>query len=1066
MRIADRALGTRGVQTMSWRLGLDIGTNSIGWAALSLPEDPPRNPFELISSGVRIFSDGRNPRDRQSNAVARRLPRQQRRMRDRYLQRRRRFMDALVRHGLMPTDIDSRKQLEKLDPWVLRVKGIDEKLTMHQLGRALFHLQQRRGFKSNRKADKAAGDEKGKIKTAATALRKNMDESGARTLGEFLARRRMKNGATDHNAAANNPVRARLVGTGANAAYEFYPTRELIEEEFHTLWSAQKQFHDGSLTEAARDELHDILFFQRKLKPQPVGKCALNPSEQRAPRALPAAQRLRIYQEINHLRIRKPGEAARKLTLAERDLLVSRALGVRWLSFDSMRNLIKSPPGTHFNLESASRKHLDGDQTAAALAAKKRWGTSWRKLPFAEQERVVEKLLDEENETKLHGWLVKRYGISAKTADAVMTARLPEGHAQLGRETGSRVLAELEHDVITYDQAVRAAGFEDHSSLDFDGEVFDTLPYYGKVLQRHVAFGSGNPSDIPEKRYGKLANPTVHVALNQLRRLINELIARFGRPDEIVVELARDLPLSAKGKAELDRVLRENRDANDKRRRTLSDLRQADKYENRLRLRLWEELNPDNLQDRRCPYTGKQISMSRLFSDDVEIEHILPFSRTLDNSPANKTLSMRNANRLKGQRTPHEAFATSPDGYDWEDIAARAASMPGNKSWRFGPDAMQRFDNGERDFLARQLVDTRYMSRLATLYLKRTGAAVWVTPGRLTSDLRWAWGLDSVLSPRKPDESVGPAKNRLDHRHHAVDAVVVALTDRARLQSVAKLARKAEERFDKRHLAGLESPWPEFHASVRKSIESIVVSHKPDHGTQGSLHNDTAYGVVQPADANGRSTVVHRVPLSQLKRGQLDSIRDPLIRERLSTETKDLTGAAFTRKLIATGNSLNPPVRRVRICESLRVIPTVKDRDGRILKAYKGDANYCYDIFPKQNGTWEGRVVSRFDANQKDFDSNARELIDGIPLVMRLRINDMIATGSGTARRILRVVKLSDGTITLASDFEAGNLKSRHDDNNDSFRYMFASPKSLQSFDARLVRVSVSGRLFDPGPPT
>lgn len=1049
---------------MSWRLGLDIGTNSIGWAALSLPEDSPRRPVQLISSGVRIFSDGRNPRDRQSNAVARRLPRQQRRMRDRYLKRRRRFMDALVRHELMPADVGARKQLEKLDPWVLRVKGLDEKLTMHQFGRALFHLQQRRGFKSNRKTDKAAGDETGKIKAAATALRNNMDASGARTLGEFLARPRMKSGATDHRAAVNNPVRARLVGTGATAAYDFYPTRELIEEEFHTLWSAQRQFHDDSLTEAARDELHEILFFQRKLKPQPVGKCALNPSEQRAPKALPSAQRLRIYQEINHLRMQKPGESARKLTLAERDLLVNKALGVRRLSFDSVRKLINSPTGTHFNLENASRKHLDGDQTAAVLAAKKRWGTKWRKLPFAEQERIAENLLTEESESKLHSWLVEQYEISAETANAVMTAHLPEGHAQLGRETGSRVLAALENDVVTYDQAVRAAGFEDHSSLDFDGEIFDSLPYYGKVLQRHVAFGSGNPSDIPEKRYGKLANPTVHVALNQLRRLVNELITRFGRPDQIVVELARELPLSAKGKAKLDRIQRENRDANDEHRDTLSEHGQADNYENRLRLRLWKELNPGNPLDRRCPYTGTQISMSQLFSDDVEIEHILPFSRTLDNSAANKTLSMRYANRVKGQRTPHEAFVASPDGFDWEDIAARAASMPGNKSWRFGPDAMQRFDNDERDFLARQLVDTRYMSRLATLYLNRTGADVWVTPGRLTSDLRWTWGLDSVLSPGKQDESVGPAKNRLDHRHHAIDAIVVALTDRALLKSVATLAGKAEERFDKRHLAGLESPWPEFHATVRESIESIVVSHKPDHGTQGSLHNDTAYGVVQPADAKGRSTVVHRVPLSQLKRGQLDSIRDPLIRERLSTATKDLTDGAFTRELIATGENFNPPVRGVRICESLRVIPTVKDRNGRILKAYKGDANYCYDIFPKHNGTWGGHVVSRFEANRKNFDPNDRTRRDGTLLVMRLRVDDMIATGTGHARRILRVVKLTDGRITLAEHFEAGALKSRHSDKGDPFTYLTASPNRLRSLDARPVRVSVSGRLFDPGP--
>ena len=1052
---------------MAWRLGLDIGTNSIGWAALSLqgPHDR-RRPTDLLSAGVRIFSDGRNPKDRQSNAVARRLPRHQRRMRDRYVKRRGRFMEALIRHGLMPTAVEARKALQREDPWVLRVNGLDEKLTPHQLGRALFHLQQRRGFKSNRKTDRANDDERGKIRTAAAALKLKMQETGARTFGEYLARPRVKEGSLDHKAASTNPVRARLQGTGAKATYDFYPTREMVEDEFHCLWDSQKRFDEGTLTDTARDALCDILFFQRKLKPQPVGKCSLNPMEERAPRALPSVQRLRIYQEINHLRVRAPGEAERRLTREERDALVDKALAVRKLTFDSARKALKALPGTIFNLESETRKHLDGDQTAAVLAARTRWGPMWRKLPLADQERVIETLLTEENESDLRDWLLNQYGLAAEKADAVMTAHLPDGHAHLGRTATINVLEELGRDVVNYDEAVRAAGFDDHSALDFDGEILDVLPYYGKILQRHVAFGSGKPSDIAEKRYGKIANPTVHVALNQLRRLVNELMARFGRPEEIVVELARDLPLSAKGKANLDRVQRENRHANDERRDTLSNLGQADSYENRLRLRLWEELNPANPLDRRCPYTGEQISLTRLFSDQVEIEHILPFSRTLDNGVGNKTLSMRVANRLKGQRSPYEAFADSPAGCDWEAISARAANMPANKSWRFGPDAMDRYNNEERDFLDRQLVDTRYMSRIARHYLMCTGADVWVTPGRLTSDLRWVWGLDSVLSTSGQGETTIPAKNRLDHRHHAVDAVVVALTDRRILADAATRAGKAEERFDKRYLADLPKPWPDFHDTVRECMNRIIVSHKPDHGVQGALHNDTAYGVVEEPDANGRSIVVHRVPLSRLKPGQLGHIRDPLIRDQLRAATTGLSGAAFTRALMQAGEAMNPPVRRVRLCERLRVIPTVSTPDGRILKAYKGDSNYCYDIFRNKIGQWSGHVVTRFDANLKTFNAQARLLPDGTPLVMRLRVDDMLAIDGGEESRIMRVVKLSPGRITLADHFEAGSLKARTADKNDRFSYLTKSPGSLKDLGARKVRVTVSGKLFDPGPPT
>ncbi len=1048
---------------MKWRLGLDIGTNSIGWAALTLNgEKGVWRPSGIVASGVRIFSDGRNPKDKQSNAVARRLPRQQRRMRDRYLRRRGKFMDALIRHGLMPDGADARKALEREDPWALRVKGLDEELSLHQLGRALFHLQQRRGFKSNRKTDAGGDDDSGKIKSAASAAIKAMEETGARTLGELLAGPRIK----DPKLAHTHPVRTRLKGSGAKAHYDYYPTRDLIEREFNYLWDAQKRFHGDALADVARDDLYDILFFQRELKAQPVGKCSLDPSQERAPKALPSVQRLRIYQEINHLSIRLPGEAARPLTLAERDILVEKALNSLKLTFDAARKALKIPRDARFNMESEKRKHLDGDKTAVILtgARKGKW-KAWRNLSFADQESIVEKLLDEENEGKLLQWLTANYNLAAETAQAVAGSILPDGHGRLGLAATKRVLAELEKDVISYDKAVVAAGYHSHSQLDFDGEVFNVLPYYGEVLERHVAFGSGEPADLPEKRFGKIANPTVHVALNQIRRTVNTLSKRFGPPTEIVVELARDLPLSAKGKSELEKTHSANQTANDARRKLLAEMGQTDSYDNRMRLRLWEELNPKDSLDRRCPYTGKQISRGMVLSAEVEIEHILPFSRTLDDGIGNKTLSMRQANRFKGQQTPHEAFALSPTGYDWQGISARAVNLPNNKSWRFGPDAMDRYDDEERNFLARQLVDTRYMSRLATLYLRRTGADVWVTPGRFTSDLRWAWGLDSVLAGHNREEGGGPVKNRDDHRHHAIDAVVIALTDRGLLQHVATVAARSEERFDKRYLAGIDDPWDKFRDTVRDSIERIVVSHKPDHGVQGALHNDTAYGVVEPADDKGRSLVVHRVPLNSLKPKQLDNIRDPLIREQLKDKAAGLEGKNFTDALVAAGEAMTPPVRKVRIVERLSVIPTVTDGNGKVLKTYKGDANYCYDIFLGDKGKWTGRVVSRFQANQKIFTSDARALPDGTPLIMRIRGNDMVAVGMGAARRIMRVVKFSTGQIVLADHREGGALKSRNDDKEDSFKYETVSPSSLQKLKVRLVHVDPSGRLFDPGPP-
>ena len=170
-----------------YRLGLDLGTNSIGWAAVRLDDDG--EPCGVLGMGVRIFPDGRDEQSKISNAVDRRDARGQRRRRDRYLKRRGELVDALGDSGLMPPDEGERKEVQRLNPYKLRALALDQPLEPFELGRALFHLDQRRGFKSNRKADGGDDSEKTKISGRIDELRRGIADDGARTLGEFLARR-------------------------------------------------------------------------------------------------------------------------------------------------------------------------------------------------------------------------------------------------------------------------------------------------------------------------------------------------------------------------------------------------------------------------------------------------------------------------------------------------------------------------------------------------------------------------------------------------------------------------------------------------------------------------------------------------------------------------------------------------------------------------------------------------------------------------------------------------------------------------------------------------------------
>ena len=137
-------------------------------------------------------------------------------------------------------------------------------------------------------------------------------------------------------------------------------------------------------------------------------------------------------------------------------------------------------------------------------------------------------------------------------------------------------------------------------------------------------------------------------------------------------------------------------------------------------------------------------------------------------------------------------------------------------------------------FQARQLNETGWLARSAKQYLAAVTAPnkIWVLPGKLTAMIRGKWGLNTLL----PDHNYSDAKNRKDHRHHAIDAMVAALTDRSLLQRMASAYDEERERIE------VPPPWPSLRDDLDASLKVMTVSHKPDHGLAAQLHEDTAYG--------------------------------------------------------------------------------------------------------------------------------------------------------------------------------------------------------------------------------
>ena len=240
---------------LRYRLGLDLGTNSVGWFIYELSENNAI--CRVVRSGVRIFSEGRDPKSKASLAANRRLARSMRRRRDRYLARRNKLLNLLVRIGLLPTDSSERRKLVYLDPYPLRKLALDQALPAEHVGRILFHLNQRRGFKSNRRIDR--GDsEKGMISQAQSATQAEIAKSGARTYGEWLALRHEERKA----------VRARKRGMGKTEHYELYASRAMLEREFDEIVEVQRGHHESILTHVNIQALRDAIFHQRPLKPE------------------------------------------------------------------------------------------------------------------------------------------------------------------------------------------------------------------------------------------------------------------------------------------------------------------------------------------------------------------------------------------------------------------------------------------------------------------------------------------------------------------------------------------------------------------------------------------------------------------------------------------------------------------------------------------------------------------------------------------------------------------------------------------------------------------------------
>ncbi len=352
----------------------------------------------------------------------------------------------------------------------------------------------------------------------------------------------------------------------------------------------------------------------------------------------------------------------------------------------------------------------------------------------------------------------------------------------------------------------------------------------------------------------EVSNPVVRTALHELRKIVNNIIRRYGKPAHIHLELARNASASSEERKKMSQHMREREAERDHAADKIREYGIKVNREGIDRYLLWQE------QGELCVYCGRSISVAQLFGGEVHVDHILPYSRCLDDSFMNKVVCCTNCNNQKANQTPVEWLAMR-DPVRFDGVCQRAYRLKYGKRRRF----MQKQLDLDK-FIERQMNDTRYISRQALDYLRKLFAEphhVHCPKGSHTETFRWLWGLNTILR----EDSLN-RKNRTDHRHHAIDAVVLALTDQKRLQALSAVQRGDGS------AASLAEPWEGFRSDVQRSIEAINVSHRVRRKIAGPLHEDTIYG---PTSKPGEFVI--RKPIELLTTAMIDQIRDPAIRQ-------------------------------------------------------------------------------------------------------------------------------------------------------------------------------------------
>lgn len=682
--------------------------------------------------------------------------------------------------------------------------------------------------------------------------------------------------------------------------------------EFDQIWEIQKQFHP-ILTEELRKEVRDItIFYQRKLKSQKhlISFCELDPRFRVAPKSSPLFQEFRMWQNINNIDVVSEtfdlDEDARE---GIHDILSNAG---RLKDSDLLKAMGANPKKDKLNF-----KEIQGDITKSEFVQvfKAIWeekghdvatlsspirtsdvkqilhdlslppdlltlnmtltGNDFDKQPYFQLWHLVYTVEDDQ---VLIENLKKKFNFPEEYAKAILGIRLEPNYGSLSARAMRRIIPHLEAGN-EYSAATICAGYASHSKMSLTKEENES-----RILVDTLELVKKN----------SLRNPVVEKILNQTINVVNAIMESelYGKPDEIRIELARELRANNDQRKKMTASIATATKAHE-------DIRQKLRLEFQLnrvtkndviRYKLWQETGYISI------YTGNPIPASELFTNKYDIEHIIPQSRLFDDSFSNKTLCERALNIEKGNQTAYSFLKQKWNPTEFDQYVARVKELGKDSKIKKSKLDKLLLSNEQipEDFIARQLNETQYISKKAKEILLQACRNVYSTSGSITDRLREDWGLTDVMKELNFEkyklagltyEETGKGGERLqkikdwskrdDHRHHAMDAITIALTHQGYIQYLNNLNSRADMTgatygLESKYLERINGklrfklPMPTIREEFKKTLENILISHKAKNKVvtknknktksksgllekeqltpRGQLHKETVYG--------------------------------------------------------------------------------------------------------------------------------------------------------------------------------------------------------------------------------